>query len=76
MNTSRKSLLRFGYMILPCNMQNGGVGGGIVEGKEFEPSLTGALVYLNGEVDLSIPLSKIEAAGGNILMPKTYIGPK
>lgn len=64
----------FRYGILPCDMQNGGVGGGIVQGEGFEPSLKGALVYLNGGDDLSIPLSKVEAAGGKILMPKTSIG--
>ncbi|HMU44145.1 MAG TPA: VOC family protein [Ignavibacteriaceae bacterium] len=62
------------YGFLPCDMQNGGVGGGIVEGEGFEPSMTGSLVYLNGGDDLSVPLSKVEAAGGKILMPKTSIG--
>jgi len=63
------------YGMLPCDMQNGGVGGGIVEGEGFEPSMKGPLIYLNGGDDLSVPLSKIEAAGGKILLPKTSIGP-
>jgi predicted enzyme related to lactoylglutathione lyase len=63
------------YGMLPADMQNGGVGGGIVEGEGFEPSMKGPLVYLNGGDDLSVPLSKVEAAGGKILMPKTAIGP-
>lgn len=63
----------FKYGILPGDMQNG-VTGGIVEGEGFEPSMTGALIYLNGGDDLSIPLSKVEAAGGKILLPKTSIG--
>lgn len=62
------------YGFLPCDMQNGGVGGGIVEGKGFEPSITGTVVYLNGGEDLNVPLSKVESAGGKILMPKTSIG--
>ena len=61
------------YGILPGDMQNG-VTGGIVEGEGFEPSMTGALIYLNGGDDLSVPLSKVEAAGGKILLPKTSIG--
>jgi hypothetical protein len=32
------------------------------------------LIYLNGGDDLGIPLSKVEAAGGKIIMPKTSIG--
>jgi predicted enzyme related to lactoylglutathione lyase len=54
-------------------MENG-VGGGIVEGEGFEPSMKGTLVYLNAGKDLSIPLSKVEAAGGKILLPKTSLG--
>ena len=64
----------FRYWMLPCDMMNG-VGGGIVQGEGFEPSMNGALVYLNGGDDLSVPLSKVEAAGGKIPMPKTAIGP-
>ena len=64
----------FKYGMLPADMQNG-IGGGIVEGPGFEPSDKGALIYLNGGDDLSIPLAKVEMAGGEILMPKTAIGP-
>lgn len=63
------------YGILPADMQNGGVGGGIVQGEGFEPSSKGTLVYLNGGDDLSIPLSKVIDAGGKIIMPKTSLGP-
>ena len=63
----------FKYGILPGDMQNG-VTGGIVEGDGFEPSMTGALIYLNGGDDLSVPLSKVEKAGGKIVLPKTSIG--
>ena len=53
-------------------MQNG-VTGGIVEGEGFEPSMTGVLIYLNGGDDLSVPLSKVEAAGGTIIPPKLQL---
>ena len=62
------------YGMLPADMQNG-IGGGIVQGNGFEPSSKGALVYLNGGDDLSGPLSRVEAAGGKIVLPKTSIGP-
>jgi hypothetical protein len=62
------------YGMLPSDMQNG-VGGGLVQGDGFTPSATGTIVYLNGGDDLDIPLAKIEAAGGKVLMPKTSIGP-
>lgn len=65
---------QYKYGMLPADMQNG-VGGGIVEGAGFEPSDKGPLIYLNGGDDLSLPLSKVEKAGGKILLPKTSIGP-
>lgn len=64
----------FKYGMLPADMQNG-VGGGIVQGEGFEPSTKGVLIYLNGGEDLSTPLSKVENAGGKILLTKTSLGP-
>jgi predicted enzyme related to lactoylglutathione lyase len=58
----------------PADLEKGAVGGGIIEGKGYEPSTNGTLVYLNGGDDLSVSLSKVEMAGGKILMPKTSIG--
>jgi len=58
----------------PADLQNG-IGGCIIEGQGYKPSSKGSLVYLNGGEDLSVALSKVEAAGGKILMPKTAIGP-
>ena len=57
----------------PADLQNG-IGGCIMQGEGYEPSVKGALVYLNGSDDLSVPLSKVEAAGGKILLNKTAIG--
>jgi len=62
------------YGMLPGDMMNGGITGGLVQGPGYEPSQTGTLVYLNGGDDLAIPLAKVEAAGGKIVMPKTSIG--
>jgi uncharacterized protein len=62
------------YGMLPADMENGGIGGGLIQYEGYEPSTKGALVYLNGGEDLSVPLSKVEALGGKIIMPKTSIG--
>ena len=62
------------YGILPGDMQ-GGVTGGLVQGPGFEPSDKGPLIYLNGGDDLNGPLSRVEPAGGKIVLPKTSIGP-
>ena len=58
---------------LPADLKNG-IGGGIVKGNGYEPSAKGTLAYLNGGDDLSVPLSKVEPAGGSIVLPKTAIG--
>jgi predicted enzyme related to lactoylglutathione lyase len=55
-----------------------GVGGAIVDSGGFhKPSLTdGPLIYLNGNPDVQLVLDKIEAAGGQIMVPKTMISPE
>ncbi|MDK2124261.1 VOC family protein [Parachitinimonas caeni] len=53
-----------------------GVGGSIIQFEGAEPSKTGTLVYLNGGEDLSVMLSRVEAAGGKVTMPKTQITPE
>lgn len=62
------------YGILPYDMENQGVGGAIIEFELSKPSEDGSTVYLNGGEDLSVPLSKVVALGGSIVMPKTEIG--
>jgi uncharacterized protein len=53
-----------------------GVGGAVIDRNDNnKPNAQGTLVYLNGGDDLAIPLSRVEKAGGKILMPKTSIGP-
>ncbi len=59
----------------PAEMQDGGIGGCIIQGEGYEPSTSGSVVYLNGGDDLEVPLSKVENAGGKVLLPKTAIGP-
>ncbi len=61
------------YGIFPYHMESNKVGGALVQMEGMKPSMDGSTVYLNGGDDLSVPLSRIEAAGGKILMPKTDI---
>jgi predicted enzyme related to lactoylglutathione lyase len=58
----------------PADFSSGDVGGCIIEGEGYEPSEKGSLIYLNGGEDLAVPLSKVEQAGGKVLLPKTPIG--
>lgn len=51
-----------------------GVHGALVQGPDYTPATNGPLLYLNGGKDLTGPLSRITAAGGKVLQPKTAIG--
>ncbi|MES2555037.1 MAG: VOC family protein [Bacteroidota bacterium] len=57
----------------PAEDMNGKVSGGLVQGPMHTPSADGAKVYLNGNPDLDNALSRVEAAGGKIIMPKTKV---
>ncbi|MFZ1751664.1 MAG: VOC family protein [Saprospiraceae bacterium] len=50
-----------------------GIGGAVVAGQGYVPSDCGPLIYLNAGEDLNTVLSKVEVAGGRIIMPKTLI---
>jgi len=49
------------------------IGGALVSGEGFSPSPNGTLVYLNGGDDLNGILSRVEPAGGAVVVPKTHI---
>ena len=79
----------FGVKLIPVDMESirmrmfpledmMGVGGAVVDSGGFhKPSSTdGPLIYLNGNPDLQNVLSKVEAAGGKIMVPKTEISPE
>lgn len=51
-----------------------GVGGAIVQGEGGVPSQNGTMVYLNGGDDLAPMLTRVEQAGGAVVVPKTEIG--
>ncbi len=59
------------YGLFP--MRGYGNSGALVKRMDFQPSAHAATIYLNGGQDLSDPLSRVEAAGGKILVPKTKI---
>lgn len=50
--------------------------GTLIYGEGYEPTTKGIVVYLNGGDDLQNILSKVEAAGGQIIVPKTVITPE
>ena len=61
------------YGIFPYDMENNKVGGALLKMEGMNPSKDGSTIYLNGGEDLNVPLGRVEAAGGQIIMPKTDI---
>ena len=57
----------------PTENMSTNVGGGLVQHEMYKPSADGAVIYLNGNPDLALPLGKVEGAGGKVVMPKTLI---
>lgn len=48
----------------------------IINGAAYKPSADGVVVYFNCGDDLDKVATKIAANGGNIIVPKTEIGPE
>lgn len=50
-----------------------GVGGALCQHPECRPHADGVRVYLNGGEDLGPILERVPAAGGKVVMPKTFL---
>ena len=56
--------------------EQGQVGGAVVSGDGYQPSISGSKVYLNGGSDLITVLERVETAGGTVVTGKTAISPE
>ena len=58
----------------PFAEKKSGAAGSLVQHEDYNPSLThGPVIYFSSK-DVNDELSRVEAAGGEILQPKTQIG--
>lgn len=57
----------------PYDYISGKLSGALAQSDMHKPSADGVKVYFNGNPDLDSALSKVEAAGGKVVMPKTKI---
>ncbi len=62
------------YAVFPMDHEKHGASGAIVQMEGANPSAEGPTIYFYGGEDLSVPLARIEPAGGKIIVPKTDIG--
>ncbi len=59
--------------VFPYDPMGGKLSGGLAQSDMHKPSADGVKVYFNGNPDLDAVLSKVEAAGGKVTMPKGKI---
>lgn len=69
----RNDLERMQMAFFPFEPGNGKATGAIIYSQMHIPSQEGAIIYLNANPNLEVALSRVEAAGGKILIPKTQI---
>jgi predicted enzyme related to lactoylglutathione lyase len=73
---SRNQMGEFDMAWFPWDENGGGAGGSLVYHQETcVTSTDGVLIYFSSE-NLSTELGRIEAAGGQILVPRTEISPE
>jgi predicted enzyme related to lactoylglutathione lyase len=51
-----------------------GVTGAIVKGEGYRPSTDGAIVFLNAGSEVEPAVTRVEAAGGRVLLPRLDMG--
>jgi len=69
----RNDMEQFQMAMFPFEPGNGKATGALVKSEMHIPSQEGVIIYLNANPNLEVALSKVEAAGGKILIPKTQI---
>jgi predicted enzyme related to lactoylglutathione lyase len=57
----------------PSEMGSGKANGALAQSQMHKPSMHGVIIYLNANGMMDDVISRIETAGGKILMPKTVI---
>jgi predicted enzyme related to lactoylglutathione lyase len=72
-NMEEMEMMGMKMAMFPYDPMGGKLSGGIAQSDMHKPSADGVKIYLNGNPDLDIALSKVEAAGGKVTMPKQKI---
>ena len=73
---TRMNMEGFEMAMFPSEPGNGKLSGAIAKHENYKPSMDGVKIYFNGNPDLADAFSRVEAAGGSIIMPKTTISPE
>jgi predicted enzyme related to lactoylglutathione lyase len=58
----------------PWTPSSGKATGAVVQSTQHKPSMEGSIIYLNANPSMDNVMTRIEVAGGKVLMPKMNIG--
>ena len=61
--------------VFPYDREGDATGGALVYNEGVNPTETGTLVYLNAGESLEALLTRVEPAGGKVVMPRTELPP-
>jgi uncharacterized protein len=70
----RETFMDVPHAIFKSSKDDDGVGGALIQDKKRKPAAAGTCVYLNS-VDIEASLKRATAVGGEVVQPKTSIGP-
>lgn len=70
---TRDAMMGMEMAFFPYDPGSGKASGALVQSEMHVPSGDGVKIYLNGNPDLAVALSRVEGAGGQITMSKTHI---
>jgi len=73
MHMEEKEMMNMQMAFFPGEAGSGKVSGALVKSEYHIPAITGIIVYLNADPDLSLVLEKVQLENGKVLMPKTLI---
>ncbi|MEI7525550.1 MAG: VOC family protein [Mariniphaga sp.] len=72
-STAQVEMMGMSMAVFPADDSAGKVSGALVQSEMHKPSSEGAVIYLNGNPDLEVPLGRVAEAGGQVAMAKTFV---
>jgi len=60
----------------PAEMGNGKANGALAESPQHKPATDGVVIYLNANPHIQPVIDRVEAAGGQVVMPAMEISPE
>ena len=73
MEMAQREMMGMSMAFFPTDDSTGKVSGALVQSEMHVPGTTGVLIYLNGNPDLAVALANVKDAGGEVVLPRTFV---